>query len=118
MIRKQHILIFVLLFFLNIILISVNAQETIRNIEIDGDSNPEFVIHWRYSDFLDNTRADDVVEFVENSIKEAWQKFIVEWGFNEPLDGTIDLYITDVGRPWGPYDSYTFLGSGVWQILS
>lgn len=75
MIKKNYILILILLLFLNTVLISVDAQTT-KDVDVDGDQHPEFIIHWRYSDFPDNTRADTVVSLIEDSIKEAWQKSI------------------------------------------
>lgn len=78
MTEKSTFTLIFYLFFFSLLLTFVNAQQeaTPRNVEIDGDSNPEFIIHWRYGDFPNNTRADTVVDLIEDVAKNAWEKII------------------------------------------
>lgn len=93
MVKKRCTIIPILfLLFLNI-LISVSAQQA-KELDVDVTRpGPEFIINWRYSDFSDNARADEVVNLVDNAVKNAWEKIITQWDFSEPLDTTIDIYI-------------------------
>ncbi|MCJ7655692.1 MAG: VWA domain-containing protein, partial [Dehalococcoidia bacterium] len=84
-------------------------QVETRNVEVDGDPDPEFIIYWRYDDFPDETRADQFVNMVETAAEIAWNTIcgnsVGEWGFSEFIDndGVIDIYINDNVHMWGPY---------------
>lgn len=73
MVKKNMLVLASILLFLNIVLVSVNAAEE-KDIEIDGDGDPEFVIHWRYGDFSSSSRADTVVNLIENALHGACEK--------------------------------------------
>ena len=91
---------------------AIQIQETVeverREVEIDGDPDPEFIIYWRYSDFPNNSRADEVVDMVETAARISWNTICGQWGFDEPPDddGGVDIYINDNVHEWGPYAPY------------
>ena len=83
--------------------------ETTRDIDVDGDTNPEFTIHWRYDDFPSHERADEVVAMIDTASRVTWNTICGQgpgqWGFREPddSDGIIDIYLNDNQHFWGPY---------------
>ncbi|MGA9351256.1 MAG: VWA domain-containing protein [Anaerolineae bacterium] len=94
------------------VVLQPQQQEEHRNVEIDGDPNPEFIIHWRYGDFPNNAGADEVVDLVEAAARTSWNTICgdaaEQWDFDEPPDddGGVDIYVNDNEREWGPYAPY------------
>ena len=68
-----------------------------RDVDVDGDSDAEFTIHWTVSDFSSPDRAAEVVNFVDQACRFSWNALCGAGspGFNEPQDddGTVDVYL-------------------------
>ena len=73
-----------------------------RNIDIDGDGTPEFIIHWRPEDFVNSDDSvNTVVNWVDAAARASWQSIITTDGFTRPLDKTLEIYIWNDTAPWG-----------------
>lgn len=82
--------------------LALESGERTYDVMIGGTKR--FVIHWRPDDFNSGSDSDaeTVVGWIEAGAINAWQRLIVDAGFNQPIDTMIDIYVWNDSAAWGP----------------